>query len=423
MDPYIITHIEAGEILDSRGNPTIITTVVLGGGARAAAAVPSGASTGTYEAHELRDNNPKRYNGLGVLKACSHVNVTIAQELVGEDAQNQERIDKRMLRIDGTSDKSKLGANAILSVSLAVARAVSVARGIPLYRSLQESFSLERGSKLPIPIMNVINGGSHASNNISIQEFQFIPKKGTSVQEHIELGSELFHALGDELEKHNLDTDVGDEGGYGPHISSIDEVFHVLGSVILDNGLTPGIDVSLGIDPAASEFYDAKKQEYVLSPPEQHITAQQLSKQYMHWIEKFQLASIEDPFFEEAWEDWAQFTRNTQSKGILVIGDDLLTTNVERLNKGIKQQAINAILIKPNQIGSLTETMQTIQLAQENNLSIVISHRSGETNDTFISDLAVAVGAEYLKAGAPSRGERVAKYNRLLEIEKEFGNL
>ncbi len=417
MNPFAITHIEAGEILDSRGDPTVMASVTLAGGAKAAAAVPSGASTGTHEALELRDKNPDRYAGKGVLRACSNVNVKIAGALLGEDGEDQERIDRIMLRLDGTENKSKLGANAILSVSLAVSRAVSVGRGIPLYVSLQETFGFKREASMPVPIMNLVNGGRHADTNLTVQEFQIIPIAGETVAEKIEIGSEIFHLLGRELVKRDLDSDVGNEGGYAPDVRDVEDMFHMLGSSIIDAGLTPGIDVKLGIDAAASEFY--ANGVYTVAPPKKTYTPDALAGLYERWIEKYQLASIEDPFGEDEWDQWSEFSSRAKKHGIMVVGDDLLVTSVARLKQGIEKRAMNAILVKLNQIGTLSETMAVIKLAQKHGITVVISHRSGETNDAFLSDLAVAVSAGYLKAGAPSRGERVAKYNRLMEIERE----
>ncbi|MAG28985.1 phosphopyruvate hydratase [bacterium] len=420
MNQFEITHIESGEILDSRGDPTVMATVGLASGAKSAAAVPSGASVGAFEAHELRDENPDRYNGKGVIKACSNINVRIAKELIGEDAQDQERIDRIMVRLDGTDNKSKLGANAILAVSLAVSRAVSVARSIPLHASLQKTFNLKKSETQTIPIMNLVNGGMHGDTNLAIQEFQIIPIKGESISKRIETASELFHSLADELKKNKLDSDVGNEGGYSPDVESLEDIFHMLGSIVIDAGLTPGEDILFGIDAAANSFYDKSKKTYTLSPPSRDLSASELREQYEKWIHKFHISSIEDPFYEEAWDDWKSFSSSKSINNTLVIGDDLIATNKNRLKKAIKEKSINAVLVKPNQIGTLSETIEVIKLAQKHNLAVVISHRSGETNDTFISDLAVGVGAEYLKAGAPSRGERVAKYNRLMEIEKEL---
>ena len=418
MKPFDIKHIEAGEVLDSRGNPTVMTTVWLQNGAKAAAAVPSGASTGKFEAHELRDGQASRYNGKGVLKACSNVNIRIAEVIKGMDAEDQEAVDQAMIAKDNTENKSFLGANAILSVSMAVAKAVARGRRMPLYRSLQESFGFQTGEHFPTPIMNLINGGKHASSNILFQETQIIPKLDHSPTQQIEAGSEVFHALKKVLEERGYDTDVGDEGGYGPDVKELDEVFAMIVEAIEASGHTPGEQISLGIDPAVSGYYEADTNRYIIGPPKENITAEDLGTRYQEWIKQYPLISIEDPFAEEAWDDWAAFTQSVGDT-TLIIGDDLLVTNTERLQTGIDTKAMNAILVKPNQIGTVTETVNAIKLAQAHNIAQVISHRSGETNDTFIVDLAVATGAQYLKAGAPSRGERVAKYNRLLEIERD----
>tara|TARA_B100001971_G_C18229308_1_gene562842 strand:- start:694 stop:1962 length:1269 start_codon:yes stop_codon:yes gene_type:complete len=420
MPQFTIKHIESGEILDSRGDPTVMTTVTLASGVKAAAAVPSGASVGKFEAHELRDNNPERYGGKGVLKACSNVNVKIADVVVGMDVEDQEAIDKAMIKLDGAKNKSKLGANAILSVSLAVARAASVARKIPLYESLQESFGFKKSSRMPILVMNLVNGGKHASTNIALQEFQIIPEGCESTQKQVEAGSEIFHALAKVLRDKGLDTDVGNEGGYAPNVKDINDIFDFFVRAISMAGYEIGKDIVLGIDAAANSFYNESKNKYIVAPPERVFGVEELSELYLSWIEKYNLKSIEDPFLEESWDDWSNFLKQVASKDIMIVGDDLLVTNKERLKKGIKNKSINAILVKLNQIGTLSETIETIKLAQENDIKIIISHRSGETQDTFISDLAVAVGAGYLKAGAPSRGERVAKYNRLMEIEREI---
>jgi len=420
MSEFKIKKIVSGEILDSRGEPTVMTTVMLSSGAKAAAAVPSGSSTGKFEAYELRDGFEDRYDGKGVLKACSNVNVKIEDALLGMDAEDQEAIDKKMIKLDGTENKSKLGANAILSVSLAVSRAVSIAREIPLYESLRESFGFENNKKMPIPIMNLVNGGKHASTNIALQEFQIIPSGCESTQKQVQAGSEIFHALAKIFKQKGLDTDVGNEGGYAPDVENIEDVFVSFLEAIKNAGYNVEEDIVLGIDAAANSFYDEVSNNYIVAPPEQSLGVKELSELYLSWVEKYNLRSIEDPFLEDSWNDWADFLKQVELKKIMIIGDDLLVTNKERLKKGIKENAINSILIKPNQIGTLSETIETIKLAQKNNIKIVISHRSGETQDTFISDLAVACGADYLKAGAPSRGERVVKYNRLMEIERQI---
>jgi enolase len=419
MGKYKIKQIEAGEILDSRGEPTVMTTVTLSNGVKSTAAVPSGTSTGKFEAHELRDGFEDRYGGRGVLKACSNVNVKIEDVLMDMDAEDQEAVDKVMINLDGTENKSKLGANAILSVSLAVARAVSVARDIPLYESLQESFGFDKTKKMPIPAMNLINGGKHADTNIVLQEFQIIPIGIESMEKQVEAGSEIFHALAKVLDKKGFDTDVGNEGGYAPDINDIEDMFDSLLESIKISKYEVGKDIVLGIDAAANSFYNESTDKYIVAPPEKNLSVGELSELYISWIDKYNLKSIEDPFLEDSWDDWSNFLKQVESKKIMIIGDDLLVTNKERLKKGIKEKSINTILIKPNQIGTLSETVETIKLATENNIKIEISHRSGETQDTFISDLAVAVGSEYIKAGAPSRGERVAKYNRLMEIERD----
>jgi len=419
MNLFSIQHIEAGEILDSRGNPTVLATVELAGGSKAASAAPSGASKGKLEAMELRDNNPGRYNGMGVLKACSNVNVRIADVLAGMDAQDQEAIDRSMIQLDGSRHKSRIGANAILSVSQAVAKAVAMQRKLPLFQSLQETFSLPKSTELPIPIMNLVNGGKHASTNVVIQEFQITFRPGRSAEQHIRAGSEVFHALAQVLSKARLDTDVGNEGGYSPDFASIDDVFTFIVQAIEQAGYEPGKDIMLGIDAAADSFYHKGRNQYWLAPPERKLSPIELADTYLRWAETYPIVSIEDPFHEEAWDDWSAFVSRFSGKSRMVIGDDLLVTDQTRIAQAADEDAVSAVLIKPNQIGTITETVEAVRLAQSRDLKVIVSHRSGETDDTFITDFAVAVGAQYLKAGAPSRGERVAKYNRLLRISKE----
>ena len=419
MNPFSIKHIQAREILDSRGDPTVATRVRLENGSEGEAAVPSGASTGRFEAYELRDGDMDRYGGKGVLKACGNVNIKIAHELVGQDAEDQEAVDKLMIKLDGRHNKSNLGANAILSVSLAVAKAVATARELPLYRSLQQTYGLRETKSLPVPLMNIINGGKHASTNIALQEFQIIPVMDRTFSKQLEAGSEVFHSLGQILKENNLDSDVGNEGGYAPNVENLNQVFDYMIEAITKSGQTPGQDVFLGLDAAATSFFKENGKTYVVAPPKQEFKADKLAALYREWFSCYPLISLEDPFGEEAWDDWRKFTAEVGEK-IMIIGDDLFVTNVERLERGIKTKAANAILIKPNQIGTLSETMAAIKLAKDNDFKVIISHRSGETNDATIADLAVAVGAEYIKAGAPDRGERVAKYNRLLEIEQEL---
>lgn len=417
-----IKSLQAQEILDSRGDPTVHATVILESGTHAQAAVPSGASTGRFEAFELRDGDMKRYQGKGVLKACNNVNIKIAQALVGHSVDDQEGIDRLMIDLDGRHNKSNLGANAILAVSLVCAKAAAKVRHLPLYKSLQQTYGLAGKEVMPVPLMNIVNGGKHASTNIALQEFQIIPAINKTFSANLEAGSEIFHALGKIFEENKIDSDVGNEGGYAPNMNDLEDVFKYMIEAIGRAGYRPGEQVSLGLDAAATSFTDDNAKVYKISPPPAEYSPQELMAKYESWLEKYYIKTFEDPFAEESWDDWKIFTAKLGDK-LTVIGDDLFTTNVERLQKGIDSKAANAILVKPNQIGTLTETMAAIKLAQANNFKVIISHRSGETNDTTIADLAVAVGADYIKAGAPDRGERVAKYNRLLEIERELNLL
>lgn len=414
-----IKSLHAQEILDSRGDPTVHCAVVLDNGVHAQAAVPSGASTGRFEAHELRDGDMKRYGGKGVLKACNHVNIKIAQALAGYDVEDQTGIDQLMIDLDGRHNKSNLGANAILAVSLACAKAAAKARGVPFWQSLRQTFAPSRAASLPVPLMNIINGGKHASTNIALQEFQIIPKIDKTFSRNLEAGSEIFHALRQILADKKIDSDVGDEGGFAPNLDSLDQVFELMVAAIAQAGYQVGDEVTIGLDAAANSFANESATIYTIAPPQEELDAAGLAKKYESWLAKYPITSLEDPFGEESWEDWQKFTAQVGGK-LSIIGDDLFVTNVERLQKGIDLKAANAILVKPNQIGTLSETVAAIKLAQANNFKIIISHRSGETNDTTIADLSVAVGAEHIKAGAPDRGERVAKYNRLLEIEREL---
>lgn len=414
-----IKSLHAQEILDSRGDPTVHCSVILDNDTHAQAAVPSGASTGRFEAFELRDGDMKRYQGKGVLKACNNVNIKIAHALTGHDVEDQEGIDRIMIELDGRHNKSNLGANAILAVSLACAKAAAKARHLPFYKSLQQTFNFSKAASLPVPLMNIVNGGKHASTNIALQEFQIIPSIDKTFSSNLEAGSEIFHALGKILEENKLDSDVGNEGGYAPNVDDIEDVFKYMIEAIGRAGYKAGEQVALGLDAAATSFTDDDAKIYKISPPLAEYSPQELMAKYETWLEKYFIKTFEDPFAEESWSDWQAFTAKLGGK-LTIIGDDLFTTNVERLQKGINEKAANAILIKPNQIGTLSETVAAIKLAQANNFKVIISHRSGETNDTTIADLAVAAGAEYIKAGAPDRGERVAKYNRLLEIESEL---
>lgn len=421
--PDKIKKITALEILDSRGEPTLEVEVELSSGIKSKAAVPSGASTGRFEAHELRDGDPLRYDGKGVLKAVKNVNEILNKELAGLRVTEQAQIDKLMLELDGTANKNKLGANAILGVSLAVAATAAKSTGLPLYKYLRQLYQpANKIFILPIPVVNVINGGKHASSNINLQEFWLVPFKAGSFAEKLRQASETFHALGKILQSKGYDTDLGNEGGYAPNVISHKEVFEMLLQAIDLAGLEPYEDMLLGLDAGASVFYHERKQKYNLTLDRLALSSSELIEYYLDLIDEYPLRFLEDPLAEEDWSAWQELTKNPVIKqdDIKLIGDDLFVTNKNRLQKGIDLQVANSILIKPNQIGTLTETLETISLAKSNNYHLVISHRSGETTDTSIADLAVAVNAEYIKIGSTARGERIAKYNRLLKIEEEL---
>jgi len=390
-----IKNIIAREILDSRGNPTIETKVFLENGITAKASVPSGASTGIHEAWEMRDGDTNRYEGQGVLKAVGNVNTKILKKLKGTEVTQQEKIDRIMIELDGTDNKKNLGANAILSVSLACARAGAAAKNLELYAYIATSFSLQTSNfKLPTPSFNIFNGGKHADTNLDFQEFMILPLKEISFKEKVRMGFEIFHSLGKVLKKAGFDTDVGNEGGYAPDIVSSIQAIELIVASMITAGYKPGVDVGLGIDVGSSQLYNPETRKYLFKLDQTNFTTNTLVGLYREWLRKFPIISIEDGLAE----------------------DDLFVTNTARLRQGLKEKVANAILIKPNQVGTLTETIECIKLAQKHNYKIMISHRSGETCDDFIADLAVAVGAEYIKAGS-SRGERLAKYNRLMEIE------
>jgi enolase len=413
MHDMSIDQILAREILDSRGRPTVEAEVYLANGGIGVAQVPSGASTGSFEAHELRDKDTKRYNGNGVLKAVANVNDSIAPELEGMNAFEQEGIDRAMIALDGTPNKSNLGANAILAVSLANAKAVANALGVPLYRYLGGPLA----NLLPVPLMNVINGGAHADNNIDFQEFMIVPVGATSFREALRWGAEVFTALSKVLSAKGLMTGVGDEGGFAPNLGSNQEALDLLLSAIEQAGYKPGEQVALALDVAASEFYVNGNYKYdgtEHSPIEFIDYLAELSS-------KYPIVSIEDGLHEEDWTSWQQLTQKIGSK-VQLVGDDLFVTNEERLRQGIKMSAANSVLIKLNQIGTLSETLATIDLGTRNGYTSIISHRSGETEDTTIADLAVATRAGQIKTGSLCRSERVAKYNRLLRIEDELGS-
>ncbi|MEX1997186.1 MAG: phosphopyruvate hydratase [Candidatus Andersenbacteria bacterium] len=411
-----IEFVTAREVLDSRGSPTVEAQVNVTGGITGTALVPAGASIGVHEAHELRDKDAKRFGGKGVLQAIEHVKVEIHAALLGKDTANQAKIDRTMLELDGTPNKSRLGANAILAVSLACARAEASAQGLPLYLYLQQLFP-QREAILPVPQMNLINGGEHASNGLSIQEYHVLPVGSPSFAEALRMGVEIHHALKELLQQEGFQVELADEGGFAPKLGKSETVFTFLVRAIENAGYIPGVDAFLGIDAAASVFYDAEHKVYQLDGAS--LTGHDLAYQYKVWRERYPLISIEDPFAEDAWDEWKMFT-TTNGKAVQVVGDDLYVTNVTRIREGIIRSVTNAVLIKPNQVGTLSETLQAVLIAQEAKQNVVISHRSGETEDTFIADLAVAVGAGQIKTGAPTRSERTAKYNRLLRIEDEI---
>jgi len=422
LNPRKIKKIKAREILDSRGNPTIEVKVLLKNGVWAKASVPSGASTGVHEALELRDNNKKRYLGKGVLKAVKNVNKDINYLLKNIDITKQQDIDKLMIKLDDTKNKSSLGANAILGVSLACARTGAKSSALPLYRYLRKTFKIHyKNYKLPIPLINIFNGGKHADTNLDLQEFMIVPISPNKFKEKVRAGSEIFHALGDVLLKKGFDTDLGNEGGYAPDIGKTDDAIKLIIQAIRKAGYKPAKDkIGLATDVAASELYDKNKKRYILKTDKKSLTAQKMIDLYKTWLRKYPFISIEDGLAEDDWDNWQKLTARLGGKS-LQVGDDLFVTNTKRLQKGIDMGVANSILIKLNQIGTLTETISAIYLAKQNDYKTIISHRSGETVDTFIADLAVAVNADYIKTGSMSRSERVAKYNRLMEIEEELG--
>jgi len=409
-----IKSVQAQEIIDSRGNPTVYAEIELDDGSAGAASVPSGASTGIHEALELRDGNEKRFGGKGVLKAVENVNKDISAELVGKDFSDQRELDETMIELDGTDNKAKLGANAILPVSLAYARAAAASQGVELYEYIAGIFG-NQDMLLPRPMMNILNGGEHADNKIDIQEFMVMPEV-EGMAEKIRVGCEIFHTLKKILNKQGYSTGVGDEGGFAPELKSNEEALQMIMEAIEQAGYQPGKDVNLAIDAAASSFYKEKENVYYFKSEDKTLTAAELIDVYAGWVDKYPLISIEDPLAEDDWDNWQIFTEKLGDK-IQVVGDDLLVTNVERLRRGIKEKAINAILIKLNQIGSLTETLDCIKEAKEAGFNNIVSHRSGETEDTFMADLVVGTAAGQIKTSV-SRSERTAKYNRLMKIER-----
>ncbi len=413
-DTMIIEDIYAREILDSRGNPTVEVTVTLMGGAQGTAKVPSGASTGKHEAVELRDGDQSLYGGKGVLAATNNVNELLQDALTGLNALDQAALDEQMIEMDGTPNKSKLGANAILGVSLALAHASADALDLPLYRYLGGVAA----RTLPVPMMNILNGGKHAENSTDLQEFLILPVGTATFNQAVRCCAEIYHALKGVLHDRRLNTNVGDEGGFAPSLGSNREALDLLVKAIETAGYHPGQDVFLGIDAAASEFY--QNGSYTLAREGRSLSASQLIDLYEQWIGAYPIISLEDGLDEDDWQGWTELTARLGAK-VQLIGDDLFVTNTERLKRGIHEHIANSILVKLNQIGTLTETLAAIEMAKRATYTAVISHRSGETEDTTIADLAVASSAGQIKAGAPARGERVAKYNRLMAIEEELG--
>ena len=404
------------EILDSRGNPTVEASVMLSDGTVGVASVPSGASTGIFEAHEKRDTDSQRYGGRGVLEAVNNICKSISPELVGVYASEQSSVDRLMINLDGTENKSKLGANAMLAVSLAVARACANAYGIPLYRWVGGS----RAVRLPVPMMNILNGGAHASNNVEIQEFMILPVGADSFADALRIGSEVYHALGKLLREKGLSTAVGDEGGFAPNLDSDEDALELIVTAIKKAGYDTET-VKLALDVAASEWFDEKRGVYVMPKRKKEMTRGELSDYFSDLVREYPIISIEDPLDQRDFEGWRAMTE-TLGESVMLVGDDLFVTNPERLKKGIEMGAANAILIKPNQIGTLSEVIKVTNLAASSGYSYILSHRSGETEDTTIADLAVGLGAPFIKAGAPCRSDRVAKYNRLLRIEASLGH-
>jgi enolase len=412
-----IVKVTGREILDSRGNPTVEADVYLADGSLGRAAVPSGASTGEHEAVELRDGDKKRYLGKGTQKAVANINNTIAPKLAGVNAFRQNEIDALMLELDGTPNKGKLGANAILAVSMATARAAAAAQMTPLYRYLGGV----NANILPVPMMNILNGGAHADNSVDPQEFMIAPHAATSFAEALRWGAEVFHTLKGVLKKRGYSTSVGDEGGFAPNLKSNDEALEVVLEAINGAGYKPGDQISIALDPAASEFFDKAKAKYVFKKSDKsERTSEQMVEFWANWVRQYPILSIEDGMAEDDWAGWKAMT-DALGKKIQLVGDDLFVTNTERLKQGIDQGIANSILIKVNQIGSLTETLNAMRMAADANYTSMVSHRSGETEDTFIADLAVATGAGQIKTGSASRTDRIAKYNQLLRIEEELG--
>lgn len=409
-----IKNITAREILDSRGVPTVEAKVILSNGLSAKASVPSGVSVGSHEAFEFRDGDLKRYNGLGVLRAVNKINEIIAPKLIGFDVVKQSEIDQLLIALDGTKNKKNLGANTILAVSLACARTAALDQKQELFTYLQTSFSFKNKAKIPVPLFNIFNGGKHADTNLDFQEFLVIPRAAKTAK-MIQTGAEIFHELGKVLKESDYDTDTGLEGGYAPDLDSSIEAIEFILAAAIRAGYKPGEDIYLGIDVGSSVLYEPNVKKYMFPLDNVYFSSANLIGLYEEWLKKYPLIYLEDALAEDDFASWQELTAELGDK-MLIVGDDLFATSSDRLRQGLKEKAANAIIIKPNQVGTLTETVDCIRLAQKHGYKVIISHRGGETNDDFIVDLAVAAGADYLKAGSLSRGERLAKYNRLLEI-------
>jgi enolase len=418
---HTIAAVTARQILDSRGNPTVEADVVLEDGTRGRAAVPSGASTGEHEALELRDGDKSRYLGKGVLHAVKNIDTAVAKAIRGLDVTDQTALDRRMIEADGTPNKGKLGANAILAVSMAAARAAAAAERLPLYRYLSRYSTQRQATTLPVPMMNILNGGAHADNSVDLQEFMVMPVGAASFSEAVRMGVETFHNLKAVLKKRGYSTAVGDEGGFAPNLKSNDEALEVVLEAINAAGYTPGKHVALALDPASSEFYDLASQRYVFKKSDKSSrTTEEMTAFWESWVRQYPIVSIEDGLAEDDWAGWQHLTRVLGNK-IQLVGDDLFVTNTVRLKRGMAEHVGNSILIKLNQIGTVTETVEAIEMARRAGYSSIVSHRSGETEDTFIADFVVAMGTGQIKTGSASRTDRVAKYNQLLRIEEELG--
>ena len=417
-----IIAVHGREILDSRGNPTVEADVRLEAGILGRAAVPSGASTGEHEAIELRDGDKSRYLGKGVLKAVGHINADIAKAVAGMDARDQRALDRRMIEADGTPNKSTFGANAILAVSMAAARAAAAAAGQPLYTYLAKYSSDASASTLPVPMMNILNGGAHADNSVDVQEFMVMPLGAKSFREALRWGVEVFHHLKAVLKKHGYSTAVGDEGGFAPNLKSNEEALDRVLEAITAAGYKPGEQISIALDPASSEFYDRASKKYVFKKSDKSArTSEQMVAFWAEWVRQYPIVSIEDGLAEDDWEGWKLVTGELGKK-VQLVGDDIFVTNPKIFARGISQAVANAILIKLNQIGSVSETIEAVEMARKAKYASIISHRSGETEDAFIADFAVAMGSGQIKTGSASRTDRIAKYNQLLRIEEELGS-